>query len=177
MKPFVKCAGCGAWIAVAPAREAGESFRPWTATHSEHTFALRDNKGGGRMILAWRDPGRVTPGGRLLTPAYDITLEFAGQINAAAGLRTDITGPLLRFFEDLAALEGDWNEERRLSDADRQFSITCLDCYRGEVRLDVSLAADSQDPAWTVELSLWVPQDGLPEIVANLRRFIASAQQ
>jgi hypothetical protein len=129
------------------------------------------------MMLAWRNLGRTNPDGSSAKPGLDITLEFPSQIKAAAGLVTDISQPLLRFFEELATLEGDWSEERRLRDPHRQFSITCFWCYKGEVGFDVSLAAEFQDPAWTVELNLWVKQADLPQTVEHLRCFLDAAKQ
>jgi hypothetical protein len=175
LEPFVKCLGCGTWIAVPPASEPRESPEPDNAPGSNLTFELRDNKGGGRMVLTRRDLGRATPDGRPHALAYAITLEFPGQINATAALATDVSRPLLRFFEDLATLDGDWSEERRLRDGDRQFSITCWSCYRGEICFEVSLGAEFQDPAWTVELSLQIRQADMGLIVEKLRRFFAAA--
>jgi hypothetical protein len=131
LQPFVKCSGCGIWIAVPPADEPREPAEPDQTARSNSTFALRCHKGGGRMILAWRGLGDRTPDGRPGTPTCEITLEFPDQIKATAALATDIRGPLVRFFEDLASLDGDWSEERRLRDADRQFAITCASCFRG----------------------------------------------
>src|SRR5262245_13023223 len=120
LEPFVKCPGCGTWIAVPPASAPRAPLEPDNPSGREGAFELRDDKGGGRVVLSRRELDRTTPVRRPTAPLFDITLEFPGQINATAGLAGDVTGPLLRFFEDLAALEGDWSEERRLRDRDRQ---------------------------------------------------------
>jgi hypothetical protein len=173
LAPFVKCPGCGGWIATP--RAASPALKEENAFGDQPVFELRDSKGGGRLVLARREMAGTTSRGRPGSPVYDFALKFSDRINATAGLRTDIGRPLLRFLEDLAAIEGDWSEERSLRDADRQFSITCCDCYQGEVRFEVSLAAEFQDPAWTVELALCVKQGDLPEIVAKLRKFLAAS--
>jgi hypothetical protein len=62
---------------------------------------------------------------RCVAPAYGFALKFSDRTNATAGLQADISRPLVLFLEELVAIEGDWNEERSLRDADRGTRDMC----------------------------------------------------
>ncbi len=132
---------------------------------------LHDCEGPERVYFSWwglEDPW--------VTPLVQVTLDcpYAFKVTAEVG-DASMEGPLIRFIEEVASLEGGWEGERAFSQ-DEQFVITYLGCYRGEIAILVSLDSDRYEPIWTVRLRLCVAAAEWAQMVGRLRCFFAAGR-
>jgi hypothetical protein len=110
-------------------------------------------------------------------PLMEVTLEFRNSIRATAIVENPrIADPLLRFLSEVGTLPDNWDGEKRFLSSDENLRISCCQCRRGMIYLDVSLDADREDPIWTVELRMEIRQSAWPEIIRQFRNYFAAVE-
>ena len=129
---------------------------------------LSDAKGPERVAFSWwgLETARVLP-------LVQVTLDcpYAFTVTAIVG-DGSLEVPLIRYFEEIAALEEDWEGERVFQQHEC-LVLTCRGRYRGGFDLEISLDADMHDPRWSVQLRLFVPATEWNAMGDRLRAFFS----
>jgi|GEM_PF-4463291 len=78
---------------------------------------------------------------------------------------------LLGFIQAIDAREGEWQYHQILKTPAEDFVLTCFECWKNQISVEVSLDAAWEDPEWTVQLRFTVEKERWHDFAIRFGQF------
>lgn len=135
---------------------------------------MEDSQRPLRAIFAW---WTWPQGGSPNYSTMNVTLECPWAFRVSSCVDGIFSKELLQFLQLVDAIQGDWQDPRSVRTPDENLVLTCFECWRGEISIEVSLDSAWDDPEWTVQVRMRVAKDKWHEFAVQFGAFVAEGNR
>lgn len=126
-----------------------------------------------RVIFSW---WTAPSGGPTNYSMMNVTLDCPWAFKVTSTISGSFATELLAFIQAIARRDGDWHDAHSIQTPDGDLVISCFECVRQHIAVEVSLDSSWDDPEWTVQLRLDVASDNWRHFANQFEAFVVESR-
>jgi hypothetical protein len=126
------------------------------------------------VIFAW---WTSRSGGEPNYSMINVTLDCPWAFKVTSVMDGSFAKELLLFIQEIDAREGEWKDARILKTPDEDFVISCFECWKREISVEVSLDSAWDDPEWTVQVRFDVDVERWHDFAIQFEEFFSEGSR